>query len=82
MPETVIVTIKYHGQEHDFELPSKITVENWTESFLMTARSVFDGFLIQGRTARFMSGGVRIRDSYTLCQCGIYDGSIIEVQLI
>lgn len=81
MPETVIVTVKYQGQEHDFELPAQITVENWTDSFLMTARSVFDGFLIQGRSAKFLSGGVRIQEKYTLEQCGIYDGSIIEVQL-
>lgn len=82
MPETVIVTVKYQGQEYDFELPSQVTVENWSESLLMTARAVFDGFLIQGRKAQFTSGGVRIQEDCTLEQCGIYDGSRIEVQLI
>lgn len=82
MPETVIVTVRYGREEYDFELPARIAVENWIESFLANARVVFAGFLIQGRNAEFRCDGILIKPQYSLEQCGIFDGRILEVYLV
>lgn len=79
MPETVIVTVRWNGQEADFELPSGLPVQAWQEAFCAGARMVFPGFFLEPGNVHFFYNQVPLEPGYTLAECGIYDGSILEL---
>lgn len=82
MPEMVIVTVCWNGQESDFEIPSMIPVEKWMPMFVATAKLKFQGIQFQNREVQLYKEGKRLGPECTLGQCGIYDGSILELRIV
>lgn len=82
MPEMVIVTVRWNGQEEDFEIPSMVPVKIWLPMFAAAAKLKFQGILIQNREIQLYSESRRLIPECTLEQCGIYDGSILELQVV
>lgn len=82
MPEMVIVTVRWNGQDGDFEIPSMVPVQNWLPMFASAAKLEFRGITLQNREILLYSEGKRLVPECTLEQCGIYDGSILELQIV
>lgn len=82
MPEMVIVTVCWNGQEVDFEIPSMIPVGKWLPMFVSTAKLKFQGIQFQNREVQLYKEGKRLVPECTLEQCGIYDGSILELRIV
>lgn len=82
MPETVLVTIRWNGNESDFELPSFTPAGTWLSNLCETARLVFSGLQFQGKEVRILYDGKSLSPEDTLEQCGIYDGSTLELQVM
>ena len=81
MPEMVIVTICCGGCRGDFELPARLPLKNWEAALLDAVRNRFAIFPQQGQTPRLMKDQIPIQPQWTLEQCGIYDGSILQLLL-
>jgi uncharacterized ubiquitin-like protein YukD len=81
MPDTVIVTIRSGRDEADFELPAKLPFGQWAESLGNTLRQSFYGIRLEGKTISLQWQNRTIPEEATLEQCGIYDGSILMLQL-
>lgn len=82
MPDTVIITIIWNKKEADFELPAKQPVYSWIESLQEALKSVFYDIRTQGKALRLLWKGTAIPGEATLEECGIYDGEVLETQLI
>lgn len=82
IPEMVIVTVRWNGQEEDFEIPSRVSVQIWLPMFATVAKLKFQGIMLQNRELQLYSEGRRLVPECTLEQCGIYDGSILELQVV
>lgn len=82
MPEMVIVTVCWNGQEEDFEIPSMVPVQIWLPMFAAAAKLKFQGIMLQNRELQLYSEGRRLVSECTLEQCGLYDGSILELQVV
>ena len=81
MPETVIITIRYGNTEADFELPSRVPFGRWKESLAHALRRSFYGIRLEGKTICLHWQGIAIPDEATMEHCGIYDGSILLLEL-
>jgi len=82
IPEMVIVTVRWNGQEEDFEIPSMVSVQNWLPMFKTAAKLKFQGITLQNREIQLYSAGRKLVPECTMEQCGIYDGSILEMQIV
>lgn len=78
MPETVLVTVCCGSCCGDFELPAQLPLENWEKALLDAVKKQFR-ILSPGGNIRLMKGQVRIQPQWTLAQCGIFDGSILQL---
>lgn len=81
MPEYVIVTIRTGTEEADFELPGKIPFRQWRDALVHALRQSFYGLRLEGKTVGLHWQGRCIPEDATLEQCGVYDGSILMLQL-
>lgn len=81
MPDTVIVTIRSGGDEADFELPAKIPFGQWQDALAQTLRQSFYGIRLEGKTVSLLWQNRSVPEEATLEQCGIYDGSVLMLQL-
>lgn len=82
MPDTVIITIRYGEEEADFELPSGVAFGQWRESLIHALRRSFYGIRLEDRSIVLRWQGIPIPDSATPAQCGIYDGSILQLEVM
>lgn len=81
MPDTVIVTIRLGVDEADFELPTKIPFGQWQEALGQTLRMNFHGLRLEGRRIWLQWQNRKIPVEATLEQCGVYDGSVLMLDL-
>lgn len=81
MPDTVIVTLRNGAEESDFELPAKLPFQQWSDALAAALRQSFYGIRLEGKVICLCWQGRVIPREATLAQCGIYDGSILELQL-
>ena len=82
MPETVIITIRYGSEEADFELPSGVPFGQWKDALLHALRRSFCGIRLEGKSILLRWQGIAIPDEATMEHCGIYDGSILQLEVI
>lgn len=80
MPESVIVTLTWNGQEADFELPAKVPLRGFSEPLRQAMRRCFSGVPPQARL-RLEVEGRALDDAATLEDYGIFDGSILKAVL-
>lgn len=78
MPETVLVTICYGNYQGDFELPAQIPLKNWEKALAAAVKSQFRIFSLVERFL-LMKDKVQLQPQWTLAQCGIFDGSILQL---
>lgn len=78
MPETVLVTICYGKDQGDFELPAQLPLQNWESALADAAKSRFRSLSL-GKSLHLMKDHVPIQPQWTLAQCGIFDGSILQL---
>lgn len=81
MPETVIITIRYGSEEADFELPSRVPFGQWKEALLHALRRSFYGIRLEGKSIVLRWQGIPIPNEASMEHCGIYDGSILLLEL-
>ena len=79
MPETVLVTICCGGSQGDFELPARIPLASWEKALLEAVQSRFGLWTGKGGKLQLTKDRVQIQPGWTLEQCGIYDGSILQL---
>ena len=82
MPESVIVSVRWNGQEEDFEITSMVSVQHWLPMFATAAKLKFQGSTLQNREVQLYVDGKKLVPECTLEQCGIYDGSILELRIV
>ncbi len=78
MNETSIITIVFKGLfEEDFEIPRNVRCGMWIPIIEEYARSFEDSW--EGYIAVYYRGNL-LKESDTLKELGIWDGSILEAQ--
>lgn len=91
MPDTVIVTIKYGNKagenlsdswEADFELPAKQPFKSWENALREALKNCFPGIRLEGKKLVLDFQKTVIPTDASLGECGIYDGAILELQMI
>ena len=81
MPEKVILSIRYQGVEKDFELPSGPAIQVYEDSLRNAIRDHFPSIAMQNRKIWLRYQGVRLDFQAFLEAYGIYDGSILELEI-
>lgn len=81
MPDTVIVTIRYGAEEADFELPAKLPLGQWQDTLGPTLRLHFHNLRLEGRGIALKWQNRTIPAEATMENCGIYDGSILLLEV-
>ena len=71
----------YEGCEEDFEVPAKVPIKSCEESLKSALRVQFPQMTLQGKKIRLKSAEGYLRPEYSLEQYGIYDGSILEIEV-
>ena len=79
MPDTVIVTIRWNGEEVDFELPAKLPLKTWMPSLALALKNSFHGIRLDEEKTRLFSNGVVLVPDATLEEYGIYDGEYLDL---
>lgn len=79
MPEMILVTIRWNGDERDFEIPSDRPFSQWEESLRSALRQGFPGILLSDRQIRLYCKDICIQENETLKQWGIWDGSRLQL---
>ena len=82
MPDTVIVTVRCGKFSGDFELPAQLPLKDWETALLEAAQAQFSLCLRPGSKLRLAAGQTTIQSHWTLEQCGIYDGSILNLTIV
>lgn len=81
MPETVIVTLLWHGQEADFELPARVPLRSFAQPLWQAMRACFVGDPPPGGQLRLKNADGVLNEDETLEAYGIFDGAILEAEL-
>lgn len=81
MPESVIITLIWNGQEADFELPAKIPLRGFAEPLLRAMRRCFPGMPPQNVHLRLEGEDGVLDETATLEDHGIFEGAILEAVL-
>lgn len=81
MPDTVVLTIRYGAEEADFELPAKIPFGQWRDALGQTLRQHFRDLRLEGKNLGLAWQSRLIPSEATLEQCGIYDGSVLVLEV-
>lgn len=82
MPENVIITLRFRGKEADFEISSKIPISAVEEPLKKAARLHFPGVLFQGKSILLRSAQGYLSPDKTLADYSIFDGTILELELV
>lgn len=81
MRDNVIITIKYENLEGDFEIPAKVPIKSCEDSLKSALKVQFPQLVFHGKKIRLKSREGYLRPEYSLEQYGIYDGTIIEMEI-
>ena len=81
MPDTVIVTIRWNGEEADFELPLKQSESSFADSLKEAVKNSFYSARPEGKELVLLWNGTAIPAEASLEECGIFDGEILELRL-
>ena len=81
MPETVIITLLWNGQEADMELPAKVPLKGFIEPLKQTLSVCFSGIMPTGKRLRLKTRENFLSDNDTLENYSIFDGEILELEL-
>lgn len=78
MPDTVVVTLIWKGQEADFELPAKVPLRGFTEPLWRAMGICFAGIPRHGGALRLKSEDGYLDENATLEDYGIFDGAVLQ----
>ena len=81
MPETVLVSIECGGRQADFELPARVPLKHVERALLEAVRSTLMIFPEPDTQPELRFRGIAISKEWTLEQCGVFDGSILQLIL-
>lgn len=81
MPETVLITIDYNGQNADFELPAKLPIKMWINSLHAAMKMSFRGIHLDGKSIFLSVSGKKLPLDATFEEYGIFDGRKLQLLL-
>ena len=81
MPETIVATLLWNGQEADFELPAKVPLKGFAAPLGRALKLAFPGIFLQGMHIRLKKEYGFLAEDATLEDYGIFDGAVLQVEL-